>query len=119
MIQDIVHGSEFNFWTLNLEPGSVLGTRVAPVKVMVSEDKKRACMLSHFSSVQLFANPWTVASQAPLSMGFFRQGYWSRFPCPPPGNLPDPGIEPVSLMSSALAGGFFTTSTTWEAQRGG
>ena len=46
MIQDIVHGSEFNFWTLNLEPGSVLGTGVAPVKVMVSEDKKRACVLS-------------------------------------------------------------------------
>ena len=42
-------------------------------------------------------------------MGFFRQEYWSELPCPPPGNLPDPGIEPVSLESAALAGGFFTT----------
>jgi len=49
-------------------------------------------------------------------MGFSRQQYWSGLPCPPPGALPDPGIEPVSLMSPALAGRFFTTSTTWEAQ---
>ena len=58
---------------------------------------------------------WTVACQAPLSMRFFRQEYWSGLPCPPPGDLPDPGIEPASLMSSALAGGFFTISATWEA----
>ena len=56
----------------------------------------------------------TVAHQAPLSMGFSRQEYWSGLPCPSPGDLPDPGIEPVSLTSPALAGGFFTTSTTWE-----
>ena len=42
------------------------------------------------------ATPWTVASQAPLSMGFFRQEYWSGFPFPSPGDLPDPGIEPTS-----------------------
>ena len=54
---------------------------------------------------------------APLSMGFSRQEYWSGLPCPPPGDLPDPEIEPVSLMSPALAGGFFTTSATWEALR--
>ena len=47
-------------------------------------------------------------------MGFFRQEYWSGLPCPPPGDFSDPGIEPVSLMSSALAGGFFTTSAAWE-----
>jgi len=47
-------------------------------------------------------------------MGFSRQDYWSGLPCPPPGDLPDAGIEHTSLMSSALAGGFFTTSTTWE-----
>ena len=58
---------------------------------------------------------WTVASQAPLSMGFSRQEYWSGLPCPPPGDLLDPGIEPVSLTCPALAGGFFTTSATWEA----
>ena len=65
--------------------------------------------------VQFFETPWTVAHQAPLSMGFSRQEYWSGLPCPPPGDLPDPGIEPSSLISPALAGGFFTTSTTWEA----
>ena len=53
--------------------------------------------------------------QAPLSMGFPRQEYRSGLPCPPPGDLPNLGIEPVSLASPALAGGFFTTSTTWEA----
>ena len=54
--------------------------------------------------------PQTVARQAPLSMGFFRHEYWSGLPVPPSGNLPDPGIEPVSLTSPELAGGFFTTS---------
>ena len=60
------------------------------------------------------ASLWTAALQAPLSMGFSRQEYWSGLPCPPPGDLPDPGIKPTSLMSPALAGGFFITSTTWE-----
>ena len=53
--------------------------------------------------------------QAPLSMGFSRQEYWSGLPCHSPGDLPHPGIEPGSLMFPILAGGFFTTSTTWEA----
>ena len=52
-------------------------------------------------------------------MGFSRQDYWSGLLCPPPGDLPDPGMDPMSLMSLALAGGFFTTSTTWEAQAAG
>ena len=52
--------------------------------------------------------PWTVAHQAPLSMGFFRQEYWSRLPFSTPGGLPNPGIEPMSLSSPALAGRFFT-----------
>ena len=63
----------------------------------------------------LFAVPHTVACQALLSMEFSRQKYCSRLPFPPPGDLPDPGIKPTSLMSSALAGEFFTTSVTWEA----
>ena len=67
-------------------------------------------MLSHLSCVCLFATLWTIACQAPLSMGFSRQEYWSALPCPPPGDLPDPGIEPLSLTSPALAGGLFTTS---------
>ena len=58
----------------------------------------------------LFVTPWTVARQAPLSMGFSRQEYWSGLPCPPPGDLPNPGMEPTSLVSPALAGGFFTTA---------
>ena len=75
-------------------------------------------MLSHFSRVQLFATPRTVARRAPLSVGFYRQEYWSGLPCPPPGDLPEPGIEPVSLTSPALAGGFFTTSASLEGLRG-
>ena len=70
----------------------------------------------HFSHAWIFANLWTIARQAPLSMGFSRQEYWSGLPFPPPGDLPDPGIEPVSLISPALAGRFFITSATWEAQ---
>ena len=66
------------------------------------------------SRVRLFATPWTVALQAPLSMGFSKQEYWSGLPFPSPGDLPDPGTEPLSLVSPALAGGFFTTSAIWE-----
>ena len=62
-------------------------------------------MLSH-SYIQFSVTPWTVAHLAPLFMGFSRQEYWSGLPYPPPGDLPDPGIKPVS---PALADGFFTT----------
>ena len=64
------------------------------------------CSQSH---VQLFATPWTVACQAPLSKGFSRQEYWSGLSFPSPGDLPGPGIKPESLASPALAGRFFTT----------
>ena len=73
------------------------------------------CVLIRFGHVQFFATLWTLACKAPLSMGFSRQEYWSGLPCPPPGDLPNPGIKPASRMSPALAGGFFTTRTTWEA----
>ena len=72
-------------------------------------------VLSQFSCVRLFVTPWTAACQAPLSMGFSRQEYWSGLLCPPPGDLPKPGIKPASLMSPALAGGFFITCVTWDA----
>ena len=62
-----------------------------------------------FSHVQLFVTLWTVAHQAPLSMGFPRQEYWSGWPFPPPGDLPNPGVEPTSPVSPVLAGRFFTT----------
>ena len=65
-----------------------------------------------FRCVWLFVTPWTVACQAHLSMRFSRQEHWSGLPCPPPGDLPNPWLEPVSLMSPELADGFFTTSTT-------
>ena len=59
--------------------------------------------------------PWTTAPQAPLPVEFSRQGYWSESPCPPSEDLPKPGIKPLSLISPALTGRFFTISTTWEA----
>ena len=67
------------------------------------------------SRVQIFEPPWTVARQPPLSMGFSRQEYWSGLPFSSAEDLPDPGTEPTSLVSPELAGGFFTTSATWEA----
>ena len=67
------------------------------------------CVLSHFSHVQPCVTPWTIAHQASLSMGFSRQEYWNGLAGPPSGELPDPEIEPVSFMSFALAGRFFTT----------
>ena len=73
------------------------------------------CMLSCFRCVWLFATPWMIAHWAPLSMEFSRQEYRSGLPCPPAEYLPHPGIEPESPVSPALAGGFFTTSTTWGA----
>ena len=72
-------------------------------------------MLTHLSHIRLSVISWTVARQAPLSMGFSRQEYWSGLPCPPPGDLPNPGIEPVSLNVSCIAGGFFATTATWGA----
>ena len=76
--------------------GTVVDKFVSPSNV---------CVLSCFSNVQLFAILWTVAPQAPLSSGFFRQEYWSGLPFPPPGDLPDPGIGPASLHWQV----FFTT----------
>ena len=66
-----------------------------------------ACMLSLFSHVQLLATLWTVARQAPLSMGVSRQEYWSGLPCPPPGDLPNQRIKSESLMYPALEVGSF------------
>ena len=70
--------------------------------------EKRTCVWM-LSRVWLFAIPWTVACQAPLSMGFPRQEYWDGLPFSSPGDLPYPGIERTSLVSPGLAGGFFAT----------
>ena len=73
-------------------------------------------VLSRFSPVQLFVTPWTVACQVPLSMGFSRQEYWSELPCSPSGDLPNPGIESTSPVSSALADEFFTPEPSGKLQ---
>ena len=70
------------------------------------------CVLSR---IRLFVTPWNVARQAPLSMEFSRQEYWSELPFPLPGNLPDPGIEPMSPVSPLLADRFFTSLASREA----
>ena len=75
---------------------------------------------AHAKSLQscpTLCDPVDCSSQAPLSMGFSRQEHWSGLPCPSPGDLPDPGIEPESLRSPASAGRVFTTSATWEAPK--
>ena len=70
------------------------------------------CVLSH---IQLFVTPWSVDCQAPLSMKFSRQEYWSGLPFPPPGDVPDPRIEPKSPAPLAFTGRFLATSAPWEA----
>ena len=84
-------------------------------EMMVVWIRKEVCVLSQLNRVWLFATPWTVAHQAPLSIGFPRQEYWSGLPCPLPGDLPNLGNESKSLVSPAFKSGFFTTSATWEA----
>ena len=80
----------------------------APLSMEFFRQKYWLLLLSRFSQVRLCATPQTAAHQAPLSTGFSRQEYWSGLPFPSPGDLPDPGVEPKSLASPALAGGFFT-----------
>ena len=72
-------------------------------------------VLSNFTRFQLFAHPWTIACQVSLFTGFSRQEYWNCFLCPPPGDLPDPGIQSATLTSPATAGQYFSISTiSWE-----
>ena len=109
--------STWDIWTIHRCQGCPVHCRLCTSIYGLNPVDAPACMLSCFSRVQLFATPWTVARQAPLSMRFSRQEYWSELPCSSPGDLSDPEIKPTSLMSPALAGGFFTTSTSWEACR--
>ena len=80
------------------------------MKVIVLATLAVCVCAQSLSHVQLFVTPWTVAHQTPLFMEFSRQEYRSRLPFPPPGDHPDLEIKPMSLMSPASAGGFFTTS---------
>ena len=81
----------------------------------------RKIVVQSLSRVWLFVTPWTITRQAPLSMGFPRQEYWSGLPFPSPGDLPDMGIKPFSLVFPALAGRYFATDTPqkpgWEDRR--
>ena len=81
---------------------------------MANKHRKRCSTLLQ-SSLTLYDPMGCIVCQAPLSMGFSRQEYWSGLPCLPPGDLPNPGIKPASLRSPALADGFFATSANWEA----
>ena len=74
------------------------------------------CCAKLLQSCLTLCDPMDHSPQAPLSMEFSRQEYWSGLPCPPPGDLSHPGVELLSLSSTALAGVFFTTSAAWEAQ---
>ena len=77
-----------------------------------------ACMRADsLQSRPTLSDPWTVARQAPLSVGFSRREYWSGLPFPPPGDLPHAGMETASLVSPALAGGFFTNCAPYEAHK--
>ena len=114
---------EYIDWLLQLSPPGVIviiSSQGSGSKSGNRNEKKQTILkilwstISCFSHVRLFANLWTIARQSPLFMGFSRQEYWSMLPCPPPGNLPDPGLKPTSLTFPALAGRFFTTSNTWE-----
>ena len=79
--------------------GAMILGRQTGVNKKALNNKVHECMLSRFCRVQLCVTPWTVARQAPLSVGFSKQEYWSGLPCPPPGDLPNPGIEPRSHVS--------------------
>ena len=100
----------------NLHASSLPGLWI-DLKSLAPSALYTSCMHAfRFSRAQLCATLWTVAHQAPLSMGFSRKEYWSGLPChPPPGDIPYPGIKAQSLLCLTLAGRFFTTSATWEA----
>ena len=98
-----LYSCQIKAWKLAKYNVVFMGSRVEfPVLQILA-----ACSIAKVCS--LFVTPWTVAHQALLSMGFSRQEYWSGLPFSSPGDLADPGIEPVSLSFPALAGGFFIT----------
>ena len=98
------------------EPGLIshLGRETGKLCLETTVLCARLCCAKSLQSCPTLCYP-RLAHQAPLSMIFSRQIYWSGLPCPPPGYLPNPGIKPACLMSPALAGRFFTTSSAWEA----
>ena len=107
-----------SFWKANIKRNQniILCPRMEARQLSFVDTSACVCVQS-LSRVWLFVTPWTVAHQASLSMGFSRLKYWSGLSFPSPGDLPDPGIEHVSPVSPALAGGFFTTEPP-ESPRG-
>ena len=103
---------------MNSDPPTDQAVQLFITQVMYPTDQHTNLVLCAqlLSRVRLLATSWTIVHQVPLSMGFSREEDWSELPFPPPGYLPNSGIDPVSLASPALAGGFFTTSATWEAE---
>ena len=96
--------NSLNVWVLGRIPTISTGTKTTRLLALAGES---ACVLSH---VWFFVTPWIIAHQVPLSLGFSWQEYWSGFPFPSPGDLPDPRIEPVSLASCAWTDRFFITT---------
>ena len=110
------------FDTAEVEKNVLISTLAIGFRTFLTsilEDQRHVeCVVLLCSVAQscLTAIPWTVAHQAPLFLGFSRPEYWSGLPGLPPGDLPNPGIQLLSLMSLAWAGRFFTISATWEVQ---
>ena len=109
--------TEANKWVVlkGQESGQILQKTGQLLKVVVRALYSLIVACMHAQSSDSFETIWTTACQAPPSMGFSRQEYWSGLSCPPSSHLPYPGIKPVSLTSPALAGSFFTNSASWEA----
>ena len=117
----------FNYYLVNID----ISFEMEFIDILKKKQNRNlfnfACMLSCFSCVRLFATLWTVACQAPLSMGFSREDYWSGWPLPSPGDLPHPGIEPMPPEAPALQADSFSSvqllchvqlfATPWTAAR--
>ena len=110
------HGSPFQYACLEnpMDRGAWWATVHGVAKSHTRLKQLQFSSVQSLSRVRLFATLQTVARKAPLSMGLSRQKYWNGLPCPPPENLPNPGIKLESLVSSSLTGRFFTTRATWE-----
>ena len=94
-----------------------LGTAPKTKKFVVSWDRCMCVCAKLLQSCLTLCDSMDYSPLGSFVHGILQANYWSRLPCPPPGHLPNPGIKPMSLMSHALAGGFFTTGATWEAQK--